>query len=243
MIQVEHLHKRFGGTLAVDDVTFRAEDGQVTAVLGPNGAGKTTSLRMVTGLLRPDRGRSLVDGHDPVAAPGPARRLLGVVPDAVALYERLTPREHLAYAGRLRGMSGAGLAAAIERSLELFQLRSLAARPARGFSHGERRRLALAQATIHDPRNVILDEPTNGLDVLSIRVVRRLVRGLAAEGRCVVLSTHVMQEVAAVCDRVVIVARGRVAAEGTPDEIRSRAGQSDLEEAFVRLIGTEEGLN
>lgn len=243
MMRVENLRKRFGGTLAVDDVTFVAEDGQVTGVLGPNGAGKTTSLRMLSGLLAPDRGRACIDGHDPATEPREARRRLGAVPDTVAPYERLTPREHLTYAGRLRGLTGAGLGAAIERGLDLFQLRELATRPARGFSHGERRRLALAQALIHDPKNVILDEPTNGLDVMSIRVVRRLMRRLAAEGKCVVLSTHVMQEVAATCDRVVIVAGGKVAADGSPDEIRGRAGHADLEEAFVRLIGTEEGLN
>ncbi len=243
MMRVEHVRKRFGGILAVDDVSFQAADGRVTAVLGPNGAGKTTTLRMLTGLLRPDRGRSLIDGRDPVAAPVAARRLLGAVPDSVTPYERLTPAEHLAYAGRLRGLTGGDLATAIDNGLELFELGKLAGRPARGFSHGERRRLALAQALVHDPPNVVLDEPTNGLDVMSIRVVRRLIRRLAAAGKCVILSTHVMQEVAAVCDRVVIVAAGRVVAEGTPDELRSRAGESDLEEAFVRLIGTEEGLS
>lgn len=242
MIQAERLLKRFRSTVAVEEVTLHAADGQVTGVLGPNGAGKTTSLRMLTGLLRPDGGRALVDGLDPAAAPAAARRRLGAVPDAVSPYERLTPREHLAYAGRLRGLRGADLATAVERGIDRFHLGPLAERPARGFSHGERRRLALAQALVHDPRNVILDEPTDGLDVMATRAVRRLIRQLAQDGKCVLLSTHVMQEVAAVCDRVVIVAGGRVVAEGTPDEIRRQAGEEDLEEAFLRVIGTEKGL-
>jgi len=243
MIEVQGLAKRFGARVAVEEVTFRAADGQVTGLLGPNGAGKTTSLRVLAGLLRPDRGRALVDGADVTRQPAAARRALGVLPETAGLYGRLTAREHLEYAGRLHGLAGRRLEAAVDRALSILDMAGLALRRAAGFSQGERRKVALARALVHDPRNVLLDEPTNGLDVMSIRAVRRHVRRLADAGKCVVLSTHVMQEVTALCDRIVILARGRVVAEGTPAEILSAGGAPGLEDAFVALIGTEEGLN
>jgi len=243
MIEVAGLGKRFGARLAVEDVTFRASDGQVTGLLGPNGAGKTTSLRVLAGLLRPDRGRVLVDGADVTRQPGAARRALGVLPETAGLYGRLTAREHLEYAARLHGLTGRDLDAAVDRAIDVLGMDGLASRRTAGFSQGERRKVALARALVHDPQNVLLDEPTNGLDVMSIRSVRRQVRRLADAGKCVVLSTHVMQEVAALCDRIVILARGRVVAEGTPAEILAAGRAAGLEDAFVALIGTEEGLN
>ena len=243
MIEVAGLGKRFGARLAVEDVTFRASDGQVTGLLGPNGAGKTTSLRVLAGLLRPDRGRVLVDGADVTRQPGAARRALGVLPETAGLYGRLTAREHLEYAARLHGLTGRDLDAAVDRAIDVLGMDGLASRRTAGFSQGERRKVALARALVHDPQNVLLDEPTNGLDVMSIRSVRRQVRRLADAGKCVVLSTHVMQEVAALCDRIVILARGRVVAEGTPAEILAAGRADGLEDAFVALIGTEEGLN
>jgi sodium transport system ATP-binding protein len=230
MIAVEGLHKRFGKTVAVEDVSFTARDGCVTALLGPNGAGKTTSLRMLYGLLRPDGGRALVDGR------------LGVLPDASGLYGRLTAREHLRYAARLQGLSAREAKARTEELIDQLDMRGIADRRSAGFSQGERRKVALGRALIHDPRNVVLDEPTNGLDVPSTRAMRRSVRELAERGKCVLFSTHILQEVAAVCDRVVILARGRVVAEGTPAELLVRTGRANLEDAFVQLIGTEEGL-
>ena len=243
MIEVQGLHKAFGATVAVDDISFRAEDGQVTALLGPNGAGKTTSLRILYGLLRPDRGRALVDGRDTATEPLAARARLGILPESAGLYARLTAREHLEYAGALHGLGGEALGAAVERALGALGMRDIALRRTAGFSQGERRRVALGRALVHDPRNVLLDEPTNGLDVMGTRAVRRLIRGLAEAGKCVLLSTHVMQEVAALCDRVVVVARGRVVAQGTPAEILAATGRDSVEDAFVALIGTDEGLN
>ncbi|MFL6200065.1 MAG: ATP-binding cassette domain-containing protein [Thermoanaerobaculia bacterium] len=230
MIEARGLQKRFGSKVAVAEVSFRAPDGCVTALLGPNGAGKTTSLRVLYGLLRPDAGEAVVDGA------------LGVLPDSSGLYARLTAREHLRYAARLQGLSAKEADGRAGAMIERLGMREIADRPAAGFSQGERRKVALGRALIHDPRNVVLDEPTNGLDVPATRAMRRQVRELAEAGKCVIFSTHILQEVAAVCDRVVILARGRVVAEGTPDELLQRTGKTDLEDAFVELIGTEEGL-
>ena len=241
MIEVQELRKHFGSTVAVDGVDFRAEDGMITGLLGPNGAGKTTTLRLLYGLLRPDGGRALIDGDD-ISSSRLLRRRLGVVPDDVGLYSRLTVREHLRYSGQLQGLSGQGLTDAVEHLIDLFDIHDLANRRTDGFSHGERRKVSLARALVHDPRNVLLDEPTNGLDVMSIRVMRRLIRRLAERGKCVLLSSHVMQEVSALCDRVVIVAGGRVVAEGAPQELLERTGRGSLEDAFVDLIGSDEGL-
>ncbi len=243
MIEIQHLNKSFAESLAVKDVSFSATDGKVTGLLGPNGAGKTTTLRMLYGLIRPDQGEAFVDGVDVVAEPARALARLGVLADAPGLYARLTTREHLRYAGELQGMSGDGLQAAIELLCERLDMKGIADRRARGFSQGERRKVSLARALIHDPPNVVLDEPSGGLDVMSARALRRTVRELADAGKCVLFSSHIMQEVSAVCDRVVVMAQGRVVAEGTPDDLLQRTGQSDLENAFVDLIGTEEGLN
>lgn len=243
MIETRNLAKKFGPKTAVEDVSFAARDGVITGLLGPNGAGKTTTLRMLYGLIKPDRGSVEVDGrsfadHDPAEL----RTSLGVVPDEAGLYTRLTPREHLRYSGELQGLSGRALEAAVETLIDVFEMGPLADRRTEGFSHGERRKLALARALVHDPRNVLLDEPTNGLDVMSTRVLRRLIRRLAERGKCVVFSSHVMQEVSALCDRVVIIAAGKVVAEGSPAELQARTGKSSLEDAFVQLIGSEEGI-
>ncbi len=243
MIEARNLAKKFGAKSAVEDVTFAAQDGVITGLLGPNGAGKTTTLRMLYGLVRPDRGEVTVDGRSYARhAPSEVRSALGVVPDEAGLYTRLTPREHLRYSGELHGLSGTALADAVETLIDVFEMEAIADRRTEGFSHGERRKLALARALVHDPRNVLLDEPTNGLDVMSTRVLRRLIKRLAERGKCVVFSSHVMQEVSALCDRVVIVAAGRVVAEGSPAELQQRTGKSSLEDAFVQLIGSEEGI-
>ena len=242
MIEAQGLHKRFGKTVAVEDVSFTARDGCVTALLGPNGAGKTTSLRMMYGLLQPDSGKAVVDGNVAAADPLAAQRRLGVLPDAPGLYGRLTAREHLRYAARLQGLSAQEAEARAAALIARLDMAGIADRPAAGFSQGERRKIALGRALIHDPQNVVLDEPTNGLDVPSTRAMRRYVRELADAGKCVLFSTHILPEVSAVCDRVVIIARGRVAADGTPEELLARTGQTNLEDAFVQLIGTEEGL-
>jgi sodium transport system ATP-binding protein len=236
MIEAKGLHRRFGEVVAVDEVSFVARDGAITGLLGPNGAGKTTTLRMVYTLVHPDRGEVRVDGVSASANPLEARRRLGVLPDARGLYPRLTAREHVRYFGRLHGMGGVELEKRTDALIELLDMRAIADRRTQGFSQGERVKVALARALVHRPPNVLLDEPTNGLDVPAIRATREIIRRLREAGHCVIFSSHVMQEVAALCDRIVIVAKGRVRAEGTVDELRAMTGQQDLEEAFVRLI-------
>jgi len=243
MIQVENLHKRFGSVTAVDGVSFVAEDGAVTGLLGPNGAGKTTTLRMLYALMRPDAGTIRVDEIDAVAEPQRAQAHLGVLPDVSGLYPRLTPREHLDYYGRLQGLSGKTLSDRIEQLLRMLDMTSFADRRTQGFSHGERTKVALARALVHDPRNILLDEPTNGLDVMSTRSVRDLIRRLRADGRCVLFSSHIMQEVSALCDEIIVIARGRIVASGSPDALRAQTGQENLEDAFVALVGLEQGVS
>ena len=239
MIRTEDLQKRFGSVLAVDGVSFTAPDGAVTGLLGPNGAGKTTCLRMVYGLMEPDAGRILVDGHDLRADPLAAQARLGVLPDVAGLYQRLTAREHIQYFGRLQGLGGTELEARTRHWIDLLDMRAFADRRVAGFSHGERTKVALARALVHQPQNILLDEPTNGLDVMSTRTVRDLIRHLRADGRCVLFSSHVMQEVSALCDRIIVIAKGRVAAEGSPEELIALSGKSSLEDAFVELAGQE----
>ncbi|MCP3059198.1 ATP-binding cassette domain-containing protein [Myxococcus sp. K38C18041901] len=242
MIRATNLHKRFGAVTAVEDVSFTAEDGMITGLLGPNGAGKTTTLRMLYTLVRPDKGTAVVDDVDVVARPQDARRGLGVLPDTRGLYPRLTAREHARYFGELHGLSGAALDKRVDELVDLLDMKDIVDRRVEGFSQGERVKVALARALVHGPRNVLLDEPTNGLDVMSTRAVRTLLRRLRDEGRCIVFSSHVMQEVAALCERVVVVAHGRVVAEGTPEALRQATGKDSLEEAFVATIGSEQGL-
>jgi sodium transport system ATP-binding protein len=243
VIAFDRMRKRYAASMAVDGVSFLVPDGCVTGLIGPNGAGKTTLLRMLSGLIRPDAGTVMVDDVDVQQDRRAARARLGVLPETVGLYERLTVREHLHFGGALQGLGAKTLGSRVERALAQFGLASLAERRAGTLSLGERRRVAVARAVIHEPRNVVFDEPTSGLDVLSAREVRREVRRLAEDGCAVVLSSHVMSEVAAVCHRLVILARGRIVATGTPAEILARAGTGGLEDAFVALIGSEEGLN
>ena len=239
MIRVQDLHKRFGEVKAVNGVSFTAEDGAVTGLLGPNGAGKTTTLRMLYALMRPDQGAIDVDGIDAIVEPQRAQTQLGVLPDVSGLYPRLTAREHIEYYGRLQGMSGPALRARMEELIQTLDMGSIADRATRGFSHGERTKVALARALVHNPRNILLDEPTNGLDVMSTRAVRDIIRRLRADGRCVVFSSHVMQEVSALCNSIIVIAHGRIVASGTPDELRRQTQQDNLEDAFVALTGLE----
>lgn len=250
MIVAEHLRKTFPGTgkkaapiIAVDDVSFTAHDGQITGLLGPNGAGKTTTMRMLYTLMKPETGRVLVDGVDVAVDANAVRRSLGVLPDARGVYKRLSARENITYFGELHGLSPATIEERTARLAKALQMDEFLDRQTEGFSQGQRTKTAIARALVHDPRNVILDEPTNGLDVMTTRGLREFLRQLRAEGRCVIFSSHIMQEVAALCDRIVIIANGRVMAEGTPEELRAKAGIDNLEDAFVRLIGSEEGLH
>jgi sodium transport system ATP-binding protein len=239
VIVIDRLRKHFGHVEAVRGVSFMAPDGAVTGLLGPNGAGKTTTLRLLSGLLAPEVGTIRVDGVDVGSDPLGAQRLMGLLPDSRGLYPRLTPREHIRYFGELHGIEPALLETRTDRLLRTLGLEAIADRRVSGFSQGERTKVALARALVHAPRNVILDEPTNGLDVMSTRAVRTLVRELRREGCCVVFSSHVMQEVSALCDRIVVIAQGTVVASGTPDELRRQAKTDDLEDAFVTLAGLE----
>ena len=239
MIEIQELRKKFGTFEAVKGVSFRAEDGTVVGLLGPNGAGKTTTLRMLSGLMRPDSGSIRVDAADVVADPIGAQAQMGLLPDSRGLYPRLTPIEHIEYFGRLHGLEKSAARARATELIALLGLTEHANRPVSGFSQGERTKVALARAIVHRPRNVILDEPTNGLDIMSTRAVRELIRKLRADGCCVLFSSHIMQEVSALCDRIVVIAQGNVVADGTPEELRRLTGRENLEDAFVALSGLE----
>lgn len=242
MIEVEALAKRFGPVEAVRDVSFSAADGRITGLLGPNGAGKSTTLRMLYTVLRPDAGSARIDGTDVVADPLAARRSIGVLPHSAGIYRQLTARENIRFYGELHGLAPALLRRRIDELVGRLDMTEFADRRADGFSQGQRIKVALARALVHSPRNLLLDEPTNGLDVMATRALRQLVRDLKAEGHCVLFSSHVMQEVAALCDEVVIIDHGRVAASGTPASIQARFGGASLEEAFVQVLGEREGL-
>ncbi|MDY0067427.1 MAG: ATP-binding cassette domain-containing protein [Steroidobacteraceae bacterium] len=239
MIEAEGLSKRFGDVQALEDASFCAADGRITGLLGHNGAGKSTTLRILSTVLRADQGRARIDGHDCALAPLEVRRLLGVLPHASGLYAHLTGRENIHYYARLHGMAKAHAKRAAGELIERLGLDEVADRRAKGYSQGERLKVALARALVHRPQTIILDEPTNGLDVNAVRMLRELLRELRAAGRCVLFSSHVMQEVAALCDHVVIIAHGRVVMSGTPAEILASSGAHDLEEAFVRAAAGE----
>jgi sodium transport system ATP-binding protein len=242
VIEVKDLHKAFGAVKAVDGVSFAARDGEITGLLGPNGAGKTTTLRMLYTLMAPDSGQVLVDGIDAAVDPLAVRRQLGVLPDARGLYKRLTARENIDYFARLQGLPEDELRARREALVTALDMGDIADRRTEGFSQGQRVKTAIARALVHDPRNVILDEPTNGLDVMATRALRQFMLKLKAEGRCVLFSSHIMQEVGALCDRIVVIAHGRVVADAPPDALREQTGEASLEDAFVKIIGTDEGL-
>ncbi len=242
MLTVDKLSKSFGEIKALQDVSFSAADGTITGLLGPNGAGKTTCLRLLYGLLQPDQGHARVDDIIVEQQPRNARRQLGIFPDKFGLYNRLTAREQIEYFAGLHGLTGKNRAKAVDDIIAELQIEGISNRRSTGFSQGERMKVTLAQALVHRPRNLVLDEPTRGLDVMSTRIMRDRLRSLRDEGHCILFSSHVMQEVAALCDRVVVLANGRLAAEGTPQQLCELAGTNELEEAFVRIIGTDEGI-
>jgi len=242
MIEVKNLRKSFGAVKAVNGVSFEARDGEITGLLGPNGAGKTTTLRMLYSLLPPDEGEIRIDGLDPTRDAMKIKRTLGVVPDSRGLYSRLSARENITYFGELHGMSKNAIRDRIENLVVTLDMGDFIDRRTEGFSQGQRVKVAIARAMVHEPQTVLMDEPSNGLDVMSTRALRHYIRSLRDEGHSVVLSTHIMQEVAALCDRIVIIAKGEVAANGTAEELLERSGCDSLEDAFVKLIGSEEGL-
>ncbi|ALK95730.1 ABC transporter [Massilia sp. WF1] len=243
MIEVHEVRKQFGAVQALGGVSFTARDGHITALLGPNGAGKTTLLRTLVGLLRRDHGRIAVDGVDPEKDPLTVRRNIGFLTDQFGLYERLSTREYLSYFGELNGMDGPTLRRRIEEVSALLQMDDILERRAKGFSQGQRIKVALARTLLHRPRHLLLDEPSRGLDVMSTRALRQALAALRADGCCVIMATHVMQEVTQLCDDVIVIAKGHTVAQGAPDELCRRTGIANLEDAFVSLVGTEEGIS
>ena len=242
MIEARGLKKSFGKVQALKDVSFVAPDGKVTGLLGPNGAGKSTTLRILYTVLNPDAGTAVIDGADIRSDSMGVRRRIGVLPHSAGLYPNLSARENIAYYGRLLGMQDDGLQQRIDELAGLLELEDVIDRRAKGFSQGQRTKVALARALVHKPRNLLLDEPTNGLDVMATRALRELIVKLKDEGICILFSSHIMQEVAALCDEIVIIGGGRVVAAGTPDALRQSTGEQELEEAFVKVIGSAEGL-
>ncbi|MBN1240055.1 MAG: ATP-binding cassette domain-containing protein [Gammaproteobacteria bacterium] len=236
MIDVKGLTKRFGEVTALDGVGFAAGDGRITGLLGPNGAGKSTCLRILATVLKPDAGTASIGGVDVVAEPLAARRLLGVLPHAAGLYPQLTARENILYYGRLHGLGERALAHRADELIGRLALEDVANRRAKGFSQGERTKVALARALVHGPRHLLLDEPTSGLDVMAARQLRDWLRELRDDGCCVLLSSHVMQEVQALVDDLVIIAHGAVVARGTPAELARQWPDRDLEEIFVAAV-------
>lgn len=240
MISVRHLHKSFGDVKAVDGVSFDADDSRITGLLGPNGAGKSTTLRILYTVLRPDAGEATIDGIDVVADSLAARSRIGTLPHSPGLYPHLTARENIAYYAKLYGLSSDEIDECVEKVVAQLDIAQFADRRTKGFSQGQRTKVALARALVNEPQNVILDEPSNGLDVMATRALRELIRRLKDMGKCILFSSHVMQEVAQLCDQIVIIAAGKVALHDSPDGIRNQTGCDDLEDAFVKAIGSVE---
>jgi sodium transport system ATP-binding protein len=242
MIEVQGLSKSFGKIKAVQNLSFSASNGQITGLLGPNGAGKSTTLRMLYTLLKPDSGLARIDGFDVTQSPIDVQARIGVLSDAQGIYERLTARENIRYFGKLHGLRGQKLEKRMDELLIILDMQSIANRKMEGFSTGEQLKVAIARALVHDPGNVLLDEPTNGLDVKSTRAMRQFIRKLRDDGKCILLTSHIMQEVAALCDQIIIISDGIVAAQGTSDELLHKTGKDNLEDAFIEIIGSEDGL-
>ncbi len=242
MIEVTNLKKCFGKVQALRGVTFSAPDGKITGLLGPNGAGKTTTLRVLYTVLMPDEGSARIDGFDVCSQPHNVQKCIGALPDAHGLYPRMTARENIRYYGRLHGLRGPALENSMQNLIDLLDMGEFADRRTDGFSSGQRVKVSIARALIHNPQNILLDEPTNGLDVMATRAMRAFICHLRSEGKCILFSSHIMQEVAAVCDNIIIIDHGQVVACGSADELRQTFGKEDLEDAFVAALGSEEGL-
>jgi sodium transport system ATP-binding protein len=237
MLEARGLFKSFGKVAAVRGVSFTARNGQITGLLGPNGAGKSTTLRMLYTVLKPDAGDAFIDGRSVVEDPLAARRAIGVLSHGAGVYNNLTARENILYFGELHGLAREVREARAGELIEQLEMGEFADRLAKGFSQGQKLKTALARALVHRPPNVLLDEPTNGLDVMAVRNLRKLLGQLRDAGHCVLFSSHVMQEVEQLCDEVVVIAGGEVVAAGALADIRARAGNAQLEDAFVHLMG------
>ena len=245
MIEIENLTKTFRQKwfkklTAVNEVNFRVADGEVVGLLGPNGAGKTTMMRLLATVLQPTSGTARVGGFDVRSHAGRVRGVVGILPETWGLYERFSPREHLRMFGIFYGMKGAALERRIDELIALLGMQEYADRECKRFSKGMSQKVALARTLIHDPQNLLLDEPTSGLDVMSARQVRRLIADSRVQGKCVIVSTHILSEAERLCDRLVLIDAGKVVAEGTPAEIRKRSGKDNIEDAFLAILGRED---
>jgi len=240
MIKVDDLYKSFGDVKAVRGVSFAAADGRITGLLGPNGAGKSTTLRVLYTVLKPDTGTATIDGIDVLNDGLKARCRIGTLPHGAGLYPHLSARENITYYARLYAMDPDTIDESVQKIIDQLEINDFADRRSKGFSQGQRTKVALARSLVHGPQNIILDEPSNGLDVMATRALRDVIRQLKAAGKCVLFSSHVMQEVAALCDEIVIIAEGKVALHDSPDGIRNVTGCDDLEDAFVKAIHTVE---
>jgi len=242
MIEVRDLRKYYGDDeeiKAVDGISFTCPDGQITGLLGPNGAGKTTTLRLIAGLIKPKTGTVIVDGHDVTRDARAVRRALGVQSEISGVYPRLSPREQFRYYGRFYGLKGKALEERVQAIIDELKMNDIADRRAEGFSRGQRQKIILGRALIHDPPNIIMDEPTSGLDVMAVRDTRNTICILKEQGRCVLFSTHYMDEAERLCDHIAIIVEGKIVAFGIPAELMEQAGKDNLEDAFVTLAGRE----
>lgn len=242
MIEIRNLKKYYGddnNIKAVDDISFTCPDGKITGLLGPNGAGKTTTLRMISGLIKPMSGTVIVDGHDVNVDPRAVRQALGVQADMNGVYPRLTPREQFRYYGRFYGLKGKALESRVQAVLDELNMAEIAERRAEGFSRGQRQKIVLGRALIHNPPNIIMDEPSNGLDVMAVRDTRDSIRAMRDQGRCVLFSTHYLDEAERLCDNIAIIVAGKIVASGTPAALMQRTGKDNLEDAFIALAGRE----
>lgn len=224
---------------AVDDVSFHARNGSITGLLGPNGAGKSTTLRILSTLINGDAGSAIIDGFSVSVAPEDVRRTIGFLPHNSGIYPRLTGRENIQYYADIIGLPAKHARCRIAELIELLDMQDFADRRADGFSQGQRTKVGLARALVHSPKTLMLDEPTNGLDVMATRSLRHIIRRLRDEDHCILFSSHIMQEVAALCDHIAIISDGRVAMADSLEGICNQTGQSDLEDAFVIAIGEQ----
>jgi len=235
MIEVKELKKNFGKVIALDGASFSAKDGKITALLGPNGAGKSTCLRILSTIIKPSSGDATVSGFDVLKDSFEVREQIGVLPHNSGIYSRLNATENIEYYGQLHGIQADELKEKTENLLEQLQMKDFCLRPAEGYSQGQKIKVALARALIHDPLNILLDEPSSGLDIMATRALRDIINGLKDSGKCVLFSSHIMQEVETLCEDIVIINKGVVKFNGTIDEFRNHSGSQDLEEAFLKI--------
>ena len=243
MITLENVSQKFGSISALDNINLTLRDGEITGLLGLNGAGKSTLMRLIYGLLQPTQGRISIDGMDVAQHPQLVRKSLGVLPDDTGLYKRLSARENINYFGELQGLTASQLDESREQLITLLGMESIADRRADGFSLGERMKTALARAIVHQPQHILLDEPTNGLDVITTRAVRRMLLTLRDQGRCILFSSHLMHEVSGLCDRIIVITSGRIVADGSVAEVISATKTASLEDAFIQLSQASYGVD